>query len=56
MKLIIEELKKLINDYYRCNNYLLKKEIMIDINLLKDAIKIIEKSKVGLNSQRSLSF
>lgn len=56
MKLIIEELKKLINDYYRCNNFQLKKQILIDINLLKDALRIIEKSKLGIKSGKSLGF
>lgn len=56
MKLIIEEVKKLINDYYRCNNYQLKEQILIDINLLKDAIRIIEKSKLGISTKRSLGY
>lgn len=56
MKLIIEELKKLINDYYRCSNYQLKEQILIDINLLKDALRIIEKNKLEINTKRSLGF
>lgn len=56
MKLIIVELKKLINDYYRCSNYQLKEQILIDINLLKDALRIIEKNKLEINTKRSLGF
>lgn len=56
MKLIIEELKKLINDYYRCSNYLLKEEILIDINLLKDALRILEKRKLEISTESSLGF
>jgi len=56
MRLIIEELKKLVNDYYRCNNYHLKEQILIDINLLKDALRILEKSKLGINTKSSLGF
>ncbi|WP_411748109.1 hypothetical protein [Psychrobacillus psychrotolerans] len=56
MKLIIDELKKLINDYYRCNNHYLKKEILIDINLLKDALRILEKRKLDINTESSLIF
>ena len=56
MKPMIEEVKKLINDYYRCNNYQLKVEILIDINLLKDALSILEKSKFEMNSKSSLSY
>lgn len=56
MKLIMEELKKLINDYYRCNNYQLKQQILIDINLLKDAIRIVEKSKLEIITKSSLGF
>ncbi|MFJ7826180.1 hypothetical protein [Psychrobacillus sp. NPDC096623] len=56
MKIIVEELKKLINDYYRCNNFQLKEQILIDIKLLKDALRIIEKSKLGINYERSLGY
>lgn len=56
MKLIIVELKKLINDYYRCNNYHLKEEILIDINLLKDALRILEKRKLQINTNSSLGY
>ncbi|QUG41353.1 hypothetical protein KD050_19080 [Psychrobacillus sp. INOP01] len=56
MKLIIAELKKLINDYYRCNNYQLKEQILIDINLLKEALRILEKNNIEINTKRSLGF
>lgn len=56
MKLIMVELKKLINDYYRCNNFQLKKQILIDINLLKDAVRIIERNNLGINNEGSLGF
>ena len=57
MKLIVIEVKKLINDYYRCNNHQLKKEILIDINLLNDALRISGKNNSSQeNTERLLGF
>ena len=56
MKLILVELKRLINDYYRCKNFHLKKEILIDINLLKDALRILEKRKLDIETKRPLGY
>ena len=57
MKLIVIEVKKLINDYYRCNNHQLKKEILIDINLLNDALRISGKNNLSQkNTDRLLGF
>ncbi|WP_263619333.1 hypothetical protein [Psychrobacillus faecigallinarum] len=42
MNLIYLELVKLVDDYYRCENDTLKKEILHDIQLLTKAVCLTE--------------
>lgn len=45
MKLIMAELNKLFDDYYKCHNSLLQEQILLDINLLKEALKLLNKEQ-----------
>ncbi|GKU82591.1 hypothetical protein [Niallia sp. NCCP-28] len=42
MQLIKKELKRLEHDYQQCHSLLIKKQIQIDIALLRNAISIYE--------------
>lgn len=42
MKLIIQELNKLFNDYCKCHNFKIKEQILADINLLSEALTLIQ--------------
>lgn len=38
---MINELTHLIEDYCKCDNYLIKEQILIDINLLHEALHLL---------------
>lgn len=42
MILIYKELNKLIDDYYQCPYTHIKEQILLDINLLTDALLIVD--------------
>ncbi len=50
MKLIMVELNKLCDDYYKCHNSLLQEQILLDINLLKEALNLLsQENNTSLN-------
>jgi len=42
MKLMFIELTRLVDDFYNCDNLLIKKQILKDINLLNEALVLSE--------------
>lgn len=42
MNLIYQELNRLVDDYYECDVFNIKEQILCDINLLTEALIIIE--------------
>ena len=42
MKLMFIELTRLVDDFYNCDNLLIKKQILKDINLLNEALVLCE--------------
>ena len=43
MNLMYQELTRLVDDYYKCNVFIIKEQILCDINLLTEALIISEK-------------
>lgn len=41
MELVIYEIERLVVDYYKCPNLLIKEQILLDIELLKDALLLL---------------
>lgn len=41
MELVIHELNRLIDDYHKCDDLLIKEQIFIDIQLLRDALLLL---------------
>lgn len=41
VELVIYEIKRLVEGYYKCPYYLIKEQIFFDIILLKDALSLL---------------
>lgn len=41
MELVVHEIKRLVKDYYKCPDLQLKEQILMDIELLKDALLLL---------------
>ena len=41
MELVIYEIERLVEDYYKCPYCLIKEQIFFDITLLKDALSLL---------------
>ncbi len=42
MELVVHEIKRLVEDFYKCPNFLIKEQILKDIELLKDALLLLK--------------
>ncbi len=42
MNLMYQELTRLVDDYHKCNVFIIKEQILCDINLLTEALIISE--------------
>ena len=40
MEMVVHELNRLVDDYYKCPNSVIKEQILRDIKLLRDALLI----------------
>lgn len=45
MTLMKHELELLLDDYYKCDNLSIKEKILIDINLLNEALTILQQDE-----------
>lgn len=55
MNLIYQELNRLVDDYYKCDVFDIKEQILCDINLLTEAL-IISEEHNDLRTYKSLSY
>ncbi|MCE4049766.1 MULTISPECIES: hypothetical protein [Bacillaceae] len=53
MQLVKRELARLLDDHSRCPDFLIKREIEIDIQLLKEAISIFEEQQNSFHQKET---
>jgi hypothetical protein len=53
MSILKNELSNLIYDYNKCDNSSIKEQILSDINLLRQALTILQKDEQKIDNQNS---